>query len=476
MCGVDLHGRPRPRCSAGAVRSPRSGRNTFRGPFASLPAGVALLACLPGLAWTASAPLKPVDSPSIALGKASARLNVGWRFHAGDDRAWSDPRFDDSGWERVDLTAPAGSHDEDVGLSGYVSGWGGRGHRGMAGYGWYRLHLRITSPEASALAIAGPPAVDSAYQIFWNGRLLGGVGDFRRVSPRAFSIQPRIFPIVQTPSALDNGADLLAVRVWMGAWDLADPQGGGIRIAPTLGNASAIGAVYQAEWIETLRGYIVEVAEAAGFAALCVAVWLLAQFAADRHKYRWLYAALLLTGAYRLNQAFFFWGQFESLPMFEVISLGILYPLSLAAWTMGWAAVLGIRNTLWVRAFTVTTAVYVASALVRHAVLYDSIGSPVSTTLHVVTTCCRLFYLASTCCWLVKPLPFGSRDRWFLRLSILLVSIGQFAPELSQIGVRGIWFPFGTGVSRAQFAYAMFFVVAALFLGLRLRAIAKELR
>lgn len=44
---------------------------------------------------------------------------------------------------------------------------------------------------------------------------------------------------------------------------------------------------------------------------------------------------------------------------------------------------------------------------------------------------------------------------------IVLISVGQFAPELSAIGVRGIWSPFDTGVSRAQFAYALFFICEA---------------
>ena len=39
---------------------------------------------------------------------------------------------------------------------------------------------------------------------------------------------------------------------------------------------------------------------------------------------------------------------------------------------------------------------------------------------------------------------------------MVLVSVGLFAQELSNLHIPGIWFPFGTGVSRAQFAYAAF--------------------
>jgi hypothetical protein len=50
-------------------------------------------------------------------------------------------------------------------------------------------------------------------------------------------------------------------------------------------------------------------------------------------------------------------------------------------------------------------------------------------------------------------------ERWFALPAVLLISVGLFAQELSMLHVPGIWFPFGTGVSRTQFAYAAFDVV-----------------
>jgi len=35
------------------------------------------------------------------------------------------------------------------------------------------------------------------------------------------------------------------------------------------------------------------------------------------------------------------------------------------------------------------------------------------------------------------------------------ILVAQFADELGSIGVPGIWFPFGIGVSRTQYAYAI---------------------
>ena len=61
------------------------------------------------------------------------QLNGPWKFHVGDNAKWAAPDFDDSNWETVDLTPPAGAHDSDVGLSGYVPGWAARGHPGYTG-------------------------------------------------------------------------------------------------------------------------------------------------------------------------------------------------------------------------------------------------------------------------------------------------------------------------------------------------------
>lgn len=36
-----------------------------------------------------------------------------------------------------------------------------------------------------------------------------------------------------------------------------------------------------------------------------------------------------------------------------------------------------------------------------------------------------------------------------------LILVAQFPEELSVIGITGIWFPFGIGVSRTQYAYAI---------------------
>lgn len=218
------------------------------------------------------------------------KLNGPWKFHLGDSTTWADPNFDDSTWESVDLTAPPGAHDDDVGLTGYVRGWSAKGHPGYSGYAWYRVRVVISASET--LALTGPPAVDSAYQIFFNGQLLGGAGRFTQKPPTVFSIQPRVYAIPQT---LADGEQarlaLVAIRVWMGPWDLADPSAGGIHIAPALGDPGSIDSLYQGQWLQTIKGYVVEVAEAAAFLFLALMAGTLAAFDPSKGPYRWLCAA-----------------------------------------------------------------------------------------------------------------------------------------------------------------------------------------
>jgi hypothetical protein len=54
------------------------------------------------------------------------------------------------------------------------------------------------------------------------------------------------------------------------------------------------------------------------------------------------------------------------------------------------------------------------------------------------------------------------------------VGAGLFAQELSALHVPGIWFPFGTGVSRTQYVYAAFDVVMFVLLLLRLLSFARK--
>ncbi|MCK6620936.1 MAG: SpoIIE family protein phosphatase [Calditrichaceae bacterium] len=115
-----------------------------------------------------------------------------WRYHPGDDPAWSAPDFEDREWETVNPLLPFDQYP--------ASGW--------PGIGWFRTHLTIDSSLwAVPLAIFVDQA--GASEVYLNGRMLYRFGE---VSAAKEGEQP-FFD--RTPRAIvfDNQHDqVLAVR------------------------------------------------------------------------------------------------------------------------------------------------------------------------------------------------------------------------------------------------------------------------
>jgi len=89
------------------------------------------------------------------------------RFITGDDPAWKDPSFDDSGWKVV--------------RTGVV--WQAQGYRDYHGYAWYRMHVAIPSSlrtggkwkDSLRIFLAHVNDVD---ETFLNGKKIGQTGGF----------------------------------------------------------------------------------------------------------------------------------------------------------------------------------------------------------------------------------------------------------------------------------------------------------
>lgn len=441
-----------PRNRQGGIRGQERRKRRSHYPWSAFLVTVAMAALSSGRSQAATLPVL------ITVGRSVWDLNGPWKFHTGDNVTWADPNFDDSTWESVDLTAPPGAHDDDVGLTGYVPGWQARGHRAYSGYAWYRLRVAVAAPAKDVLALSGPPAVDSAYQLFLNGQLLGGSGQFSGQTPTVFSVQPRVFALPPSLMVGEQAAPLLiAVRVWMGPWDLVDPSAGGIHITPALGEVSSVAARYQMQWLQTVRGYIVEVVEAAAFVLLAIMACTLMAFDRSKLPYQWLCIALVLTALYRANQAVFFWGQFETVHAAEMIGIVLLLPLCLAAWTMTWYTWFGVRNTQWMPiAVGIFTLLYMTAQFLTGSWFHGVFPHWIVATSEFIATWTRTLFVLLTGVITYRAIRQQGREAWFALAGLVLVSIGLFASELSRLGIPGIWFPFSTGVSRTQFAYAAF--------------------
>jgi len=393
----------------------------------------------------------------VTLGQSVVTLNGPWRFHTGDVSAWADPAFDDSGWESMDLTAPPGAHDPDVGLSGYVPGWSARGHAGYKGYAWYRLHISVTAPVGCALALTGPAMVDDAYQVFLDGKLLGGIGDFSGPTPAVHATQPRMFPLSLASPQSDH---VLAFRVWMGVGGriAPDAEAGGLHMAPILGESDSIEARYRVQWQQTFLGYFHEVVEALLLLLTAVMACCLIPFdRSNRSAYLWLSAAMVLLALQRGNLAFAYWAPYESIHEFELSSYTLFSPLSLGAWILGWYSWFRLRDPAWLpKAVALLTLLFVIARLLSTSLFYGVFPNAVTAALPYLITCIRLLFLLLLVLIVYKGIREQQREAWFVMPAVLAISIGLFSAELSLLHMPGMWFPFGVGFSRTDFVYLVF--------------------
>src|SRR5580700_1669576 len=116
-------------------------------------------------AFAAAQSSQPAQTPSdnailVTLGHAAVPLYGPWKFSIGDSPIdaktgqplWSEPDFDDSQWETVDLTPKAGAINPINGQSGYVPGWTAKGHPAYWGYAWYRIRVQVQARQGAELA------------------------------------------------------------------------------------------------------------------------------------------------------------------------------------------------------------------------------------------------------------------------------------------------------------------------------------
>ncbi|MGN6517363.1 MAG: glycoside hydrolase [Rhizomicrobium sp.] len=386
----------------------------------------------------------------VRLGQSIVTLNGPWAFQVGDNARWAQPGFDDSGWSHVDLTPEPGATDGDVGLPNYVQGWTAKGHPGYHGYAWYRIRLNVAAPAGEKLALLGPWAVDSAYQVYANGALAGGIGDFSGATPVAHGYH---YPLmIELPAQSAHGDLVVAIRVWMGPWGGAGS--GGIHIAPAIGTADAVAAQYKSEWLKIFEGYGVDVVPALLFFLAAAMALCMIPFAPDDTAYRWLAFALALSGIQRGNQAFFFWWQIETIQQFVVIIAAIIGSLSLGAWMMAWRAWFRLEQPLWLpRVIVALTLAHMLVQLSGRPWLFGTTFPPgVIATVRYLITGLHWAFVAVLAFIVWCGVRRQGREAWFALPAVLAISVVLFVGEFVALGLPGIWFPWGVGVSVSECA------------------------
>jgi hypothetical protein len=173
------------------------------------------------------APKTQPDRTFVAngLGKGMVDIVGDWQFALGDNPQYARPDYDDSGWGKI-----GGTYDE-------WDTWGVQGHPSYTGFAWYRRHIDIQP----APGVTGPYQilifrVNDAYEVYWNGNLIGSVG---KMPPRP-SWYYTNFPHTFQLEGATKG--VLAIRVWKAPLSIFQPSDlGGLADPPTLGDPDSIG-------------------------------------------------------------------------------------------------------------------------------------------------------------------------------------------------------------------------------------------
>jgi hypothetical protein len=372
------------------------------------------------------------DPPTLRA--AATLLDGPWRFHIGDDLRWADANTDDNGWETIDLTAPPGSHDGDVGLPDYVGGWMAHGHPGYRGYAWYRRTVTVPGGRAS-WEILGPTLVEDGYELYWNGQRLGGSGRLGQ-APRVVGTRPLRFAL---PVDAAGTRGLLAVRTYKLPGSGGGAEGGGMHSAPILAPRPIGEELHRVQWQRTIAGYIVEVIEP--ITMLAVIGLALGIRSRSSHKGFLIFAsiALALMAARRLNNAIVAWTDLMDLTTYAWLA-SVMWVPAVAAWTLAW-------NRWCLRPWP---SIDVAAAALAVAGIIGALLHSPSVTSGSRLASITLFVVIGARIVLSGPMRVPA----LVTAGAILLAL--FGGELlDPIGVPGIWFPFNIGVSRTQYVYAI---------------------
>lgn len=397
--------------------------------------------------------LVPNDSTTLHNDKIILTLNGPWKFNAGDNPQWAQPDFNDSGWKTADFTAPPGARDDDVGISGYIPGWTSKGFPNLSGYAWYRIKVPLENLQGKNLALLAPPAVDDAYQVYIDGALVGSSADFSGTRPIIYSIKPTLLPLPEKTKIENNIT--IAFRVWMSPNRVGTPDVGGIHVAPALGGKTDIELIYQFQWHQTIKGYIVEVVIPFIFTLLALTLFFLRQKKILSHPCKWFIVGLILIALLRLNQAVYFWFDVESARQFSIVTPILITPFIAGSWILAWWEWYDLRKHKWIPIIVaILTVIYLVSQVMKQSWIFVSINHAPFQTIVDYT---RLIYVLLMLFIIYQAfVKFGLKE-WLTILASIIISIGIFPKEVSDMHIiPGIWFPYGVGVTRGQFGYGIF--------------------
>jgi hypothetical protein len=431
----------------------------------------------------------------IRVGQSFFPLHGPWKFMIGDSPLdpntgqplWAEPPLDDSKWETVDLTPPEGSYEPITGSPDYAPGWTAKGHPNYRGYAWYRIRVQLANAgnlgASRYLALEGSYDYDTIFQVFANGRLLGGFGDFSGKKPVEYFSEPTLFSLPREP---ENGAGVsrdgsstlvIAFRLYMGPdIPIFQPDAGGLHNPPMLGDMASVTDDYRLRWLDLIREYSALIALSVLFIFLGVFAFSLTVFDRSDPVYAWMGAMFIIHAVYIDLTAVAAWTTWLSVTGYTLLATCGLVSLNLSGWIIVWWIWFGRRNA-WIPYAAAALALSLAiSEAIAREVFASVLSSAIAEPFALVSEIVRIVIFAILLWIVIQGIRRQGLEGWLVLPAILLRGISVFTNELTLAGVRFHLIYYGVPLSISSISSIVVTFVVAMLLVRRLQRSIKAQR
>jgi Stage II sporulation protein E (SpoIIE) len=395
----------------------------------------------------------------------SAQTLTQWKFRPGDDPAYAQPGYDDSGWHPVSIDVQPNTHDPYYSSDSYIPGWTARGFPNLSGFAWYRTRVTVEGLD-SELWVEMPPDVDDGYELYANGQLVGSMGRFRPDRATVFYSRPLAFRL---PSPDPKGSILIALRFYMAPdsplWNF---DAGGLHAPPVIGLRESI-SLLQEKAHDTILHTVLAYLPLCLLALLAgiVSLWI---YAMDRSEqaYLWLTLAFILEAALSLSTFLAEWTYWITSSAEVLITDVLASVLIPALWLLFWTCWLRLRA---LRLLAGATWTLVALELCCFACLRNPImGSLISVRwmhdLWLLSTILRFGFSVLLIAVTVAGIRQNRTEALIALPAFLLLALTIFSSDLEVLGIPVSYFPLGIRVGIGDISL---FVLIVVVLGLVVR-------
>ncbi len=348
---------------------------------------------------------------------------------------WAEPGYRDGSWQPVILTQDTNQLAASYYESFSNGGWSKYGHKGYLGYAWYRMQVPLTDGQDGELAIAEMSEGNDAYQMFWDGKLVGSCGfteDGQLRGALSTVHSPHLLPMGTGKGAGGGVVEhTLAIRVWAGATGLLRMGAqGGLLGGPSLGRPDAIRAQLLNQKFRILQEEAYPPMELLLLFLVAMLAWGQKLFDRDEPVYGWIGSMLFVTGLYNVTLLLAYSGVLDIRAQLLVDDV-VLDLLMLGGWALVWWVWFRFRRPKWIPwGIAAATVAHAALRLLQDAYMFDgatefgnqAMYQGISTGIRVV---CLLLLFAVV----VLGIKRHGREGWFILPFAVMIMPQQFTGE-----------------------------------------------